>query len=44
MEDEVMGRERFDDLGARWVDVVINLVVGGLGIFTDTESKETGQC
>jgi hypothetical protein len=35
-----MGCECFDDLGARWVGIVINLVLGGLGIFTDMGSNE----
>ncbi len=30
-------------MGAGWVGVVINLVLGGLGIFTDTGSNEMGQ-
>jgi hypothetical protein len=39
VEDEVMG-ERFYDLGVGWVGVVINLVLGGLGIFTDMGSNK----
>jgi uncharacterized membrane protein YczE len=33
VEDEVVGNESFDDCCARWISVMINLSLSGLGIF-----------
>ncbi len=43
IEDEVIGGERFDDACSCWVDMVINFVLGGLCIFADARSDETGE-
>ncbi len=33
LEDEVVGNESFDDCCARRINVIINLILSGLGIF-----------
>ncbi len=43
IEDKVVGSEHFDDACSWWVDMVINFVLGGLCIFTDARSDETGE-
>ncbi len=43
VEDKVIGSERFDDACSRWVDMVINFVLGGLCIFADARSDEMGE-
>ncbi len=43
VEDKVIGSERFDNACRWWVDVVIDLVLGGLCIFTDVWFDETGE-
>ncbi len=34
VEDEVIGDESFDNCFTRWISVMINFILSGLGIFT----------
>ncbi len=33
VEDEVVGSESFDNYFTRWISVIINFILSGLGIF-----------
>ncbi len=43
VEDKVGGGECFDDACSWWVDMVINFLLGGLCVFADARSDETGE-
>ncbi len=38
VEDEVVGNESLDNRFARWISVMINFILSGLGIFTQARS------
>jgi hypothetical protein len=38
VEDEVIGNESLDDRFTRWIGMMINLVLSGLGVFTQARS------
>ena len=40
VEDEVIGDESLDNHFTRWISVMINFVLSGLGIFTQARSDE----
>ncbi len=39
VEDEVVGNERFDNHFTRWINVMINYILSGLGIFAQERSN-----
>jgi hypothetical protein len=38
IEDEVVGDDSFDDRFTRWIGMVINFILSGLGIFAQARS------
>ncbi len=38
IEDEVVGKDSFDNCFTRWISVMINFILSGLGIFTQARS------
>ena len=38
VEDEVIGNENLDNRFARWISVMINFILSGLGIFAQARS------
>ncbi len=43
VEDVVVRDEGLDDLMTRWMSVVINLILGGLGVFAQTRTDVTAE-
>ncbi len=40
VEDEVVGNESFDNRYSRWISVMIDFILSGLGIFAQARSNE----
>ncbi len=39
VEDEVVGNESLDDRFTRWISMMIDIILSGLGIFAQTRSN-----